>query len=93
MSICGQGFRLRLPVATLVFEHAGNTRDGLRFEDRGQRNFHTIRRRAQLGAEEFALADADGIGLLRHRVDGHRCFAIRYFAVRRRSDALLATPM
>ena len=93
MSICGQGFRLRLPDTTLVFEHAGNARDGLRFEDRRQRNFHTIRCRAQLGAEEFALADADGIGVLRHRVNGHGCVTIRYFAVRRGSDALLTPPV
>ena len=66
MSFCRQGFRLRLPDGTLVFDYAGNTRDGLRFEDRRQRHFHTVRRRAQLGAEEFALADADGFGLLRH---------------------------
>ena len=44
----------------------------------------------ELGPEEFALADADGIGLLRHRVDGYSCVAIRYIAVRRGSDALLA---
>ena len=66
MSMCGQGFLLRHPDATLVFEYAGNTRDSLRFEDRRQRHLHTIRCGAQLGAEEFALADAHGIGLLRH---------------------------
>src|SRR5215813_11430278 len=64
VSISSQGFWLRLPGVTLVFEHAGNTCDGLRFEDRRQRNFHTIRCGAQLGPEEFPLADAHGPGLL-----------------------------
>ena len=87
------GFLLRLRNANLVFGCAGNTRDSLRFQDRRERDFHPLRCGAQLGPEEFALADADGVGLLRHRVDGHGCVTIRYFAVRRGSDALLATSM
>ena len=84
---------LRLWDVTLVFGYAGNTRDSLRFENRRQRNFHPIRCRAQLGAEEFALADADGVGLLCHRVDGYSCVTIRYFPVRRGGDAFLAASM
>ena len=84
---------LRLWDVTLVFGYAGNTRDSLRFENRRQRNFHPIRCRAQLGAEEFALAYADGIGVLRHRADGRSCVTIRYFTVRRGSDAFLAASM
>ena len=93
VSICGEGFLLRLRNANLVFGYAGNTRDSLRFQDRRERNFHPFRCGAQLGPEEFALADADGVGLLRHRVDGHGRVTIRYFAVRRGSNALLAAPM
>src|SRR5882762_11867124 len=88
-----RGFLLRLRNANLVFGYAGNARDSLRFKDRRERNFHPFRCGAQLGPEEFALADADGVGLLRHRVDGHGCVTIRYFAVRRRSNALLAASM
>src|SRR5881396_3845894 len=89
----GRAFLLRLPNATLVFGYVANARDSLRFQDRRERDFHPFRCGPQLGAEEFALADADGIGLLRHRVDGHSCVTIRYFAFRRRSDALLAASM
>ena len=48
-----------------------NTSCRLRLEDRGQRHFHPGRCRHELDAQELALADADGSGLLRHRVDGH----------------------
>ena len=88
-----RGFLLRLPNANLVFGYAGNTRDRLRFQDRRERDFHPFRCSAQLGPEEFALADADGVGLLRHRVDGDGCVPIRYFAIRRGSDAFLAASM
>src|SRR5215475_10739406 len=80
--ISWEGFLLRLPNATLVFVYVANARDSLRFQGRRERDFDPFRCGPQLGAEEFALADADGIGLLRHRVDGHGCITIRYLAVR-----------
>lgn len=86
-----------LPVASanrhFNVSYVGNTGNGIRFQDRRERDFHAFRCGAQLGPEEFALADANGIGLLRHRVDGHGCVAIRYLAVRCGSDAFLAASM
>src|SRR5258708_37856632 len=93
LSICGEGFPVAPPERKLSVGNAGNTRNGLRFQDRRERDFHPFRCGAELGPEEFALADADGVSLLRHRVDGHGCVTIRYLAVRRRSNALLAASM
>ena len=42
----------------------------LRFKNRGKRHHYPRGCRHQLDAEELALADADGSGLLRHRADG-----------------------
>ena len=58
-------FGLRVTSRILIFSYVGNTRDSVRFKDRRQRDFHTPRRGAELDPEEFALANADGIGLLR----------------------------
>src|SRR4029453_4577504 len=93
VSICSEGFLLRLPNANLVFGYAGDTRNGLRFQDRRERDFHPFRCRAQLVPEEFLLADADGVGLLRDRVDGCGCITLRYRAIRRRGNALFAASM
>src|SRR5437763_15504222 len=43
-----------------------DTGNGLRFQDRRERNFHPFRCGVELGQEEFALADADGVGVLCH---------------------------
>ena len=70
--------------------YARNTRYRLRFENRRQCDFYALRRGAQLGPEKLALADADGSGMLRDRVDGGGCIALRYRAIRCRGDALFA---
>ena len=87
-------FLLRLRNAILVFvTWQKHKRDSVRLQNRRQRDFYALGCGAQLGAQEFALADADGVGLLRDRVDGHRCVAIRYRAVRCGGDAFLAAAM
>ena len=68
-------------------------RDSVRFEDRRECDFYEVRCRAQLGAQELSLADADGAGLLRDRVDGGCGVAVRYFAVWRGSDAFFPAAM
>src|SRR5262249_37932918 len=73
--------------------YARNTCYCLRFKNRRQRDFYALRCGAQLGAQELALADADGLGLLRDRIDGRGRIALRYRAIRRRGDALFATAM
>ncbi len=83
-------FLLRCRGATLVFRHARSPARGLRFEDRRQRHFHPPGCGDELDAQEFALADADGSRLLRHRADGDWGFPFRYLPLRRGSDAVLA---
>ncbi len=69
VSICGW-FSLARAERDLTVRYVGNTLDSLRFEDRRQRHFYALRCRAQLGAKEFALANADGSRLLRDRTNG-----------------------
>src|SRR5207253_5281390 len=45
------------------------------------------------GPQELALANADGPGLLRDRVNGGSCIALRYCSIRCRSDALFTAAM
>ena len=93
-------FRLRgwsIPIASLLDERRaspqGNPACRLRFQDRRQRHFHPARRGDELDAQELALADADGPGLLRDRTDGHGLRAFRHRPLWRRGDALLAATM
>src|SRR5262249_16473406 len=78
---------------TLTWSYRGNSLYCLRFENRRQRDFYTFRCSAELGPQELALANAYGSGLLRDRVNGDRCVAVRYCAIWRGSDALFAAAM
>jgi hypothetical protein len=91
--IACSGFSLADSLADSSVRYAASAFLCLRFQDRGQRDFYTVRRGAQLGAKKFTLADADGSRLLRNRINGDGCVAIRYRPVWRRSDAILAKTM
>src|SRR5207244_2943794 len=56
---------LHAQFAELTSCHARDTRVGLRFNNRGQRDFHQAGCGPELDPQEFALADADGSRLLR----------------------------
>src|SRR5207253_7452699 len=77
----------------LNFSYVGNTRDSIRFKDRRERDFYALRCGPELGPQELALANADGPGLLRDRVNGGSCIALRYCSIRCRSDALFTAAM
>jgi hypothetical protein len=73
---------LRAQGAPLLLRDGRTAFNSLRFEDRGQRDFYALRCGAQLGANKFALADADGSRLLRNRIDGYGRVPVRHRAVR-----------
>jgi hypothetical protein len=60
----------------------------LRFQSRRECDFHEARFRDQLDAEEFAVADADGAGVLRDRVDGDGASRFDISRFRRGGDAV-----
>jgi hypothetical protein len=73
--------------------YVGNTRDRIRLKDRRERDLYALRCGAQLGTQKLAVADADGPGLLRNRVNGCRGVSVRYRAIRGGGDALFAAAM
>src|ERR1700756_1680707 len=62
--------------ANLNFPYARNTCRGVRFKNRRQCHFYALRRSAQLGTQKLSLADADGAGMLRDRIDGRGSVAL-----------------
>jgi len=65
-------FHLLLMTTIILSTYGHNGARRIRFQNRRQHHLFATRCLYQLDAQELTLANADGIGVLRHRADG-RC--------------------